>query len=123
MSKKCLLQQLPFCNDLDATLEFMANDTDCNDVMFDVNEDRSADINDFALNDIKGIKLAHLNVRSLVNKVADLQNWLSNNPYDLLGLSETWLTEDHSDSLFSIKGYKIERRDRRTHGGGVGYFI
>ena len=120
---KCLLQQLPFWNDLDATLEFMANDTDCNDVMFDVNEDRSADINDFALNDIKGIKLAHLNVRSLVNKVADLQNWLSNNPYDLLGLSETWLTEDHSDSLFSIKGYKFERRDRRTHGGGVGCFI
>ena len=49
-------------------------------------------------------------MRSLVNKVADLQNWLSNNPYDLLGLSETWLTEDHSDSLFSMQGYKFEER-------------
>ena len=42
--------------------------------------DVSADINDFELKDIKGTKLAHLNVRSLVNKVADLQNWLSSNP-------------------------------------------
>ena len=87
-----------------------------------VNKDGSADNCDFELNTIKGIKLAHLNVRSLANKVADLQNWLSNNPYDLLGLSETWLTEEHSDSLFSIKGYKFERRDRGTHWGG-GCFI
>ena len=64
-----------------------------------------------------------MNVRSIVNKVGDIQNWLSNNPYDLLGLSETWLTEEHSDNLFSIKGYRFERRDRSTHGGGVGCFI
>ena len=120
---KCLLQQLPFWNNNTCTTEeYMDNNIECNDLADSVNKDGSADNSDFELNTIKGIKLAHLNVRSLANKVADLHNWLSNNPYDLLGLSETWLTEEHSDSLFSIKGYKFERRDRGSHGGGVGVF-
>ena len=115
---KCLLQQLPFWNNVDTciTEEYVDNNIECNVLADSVNKDGSADNCDFEL-------LAHLNVRSLANKVADLQNWLSNNPYDLLGLSETWLTEEHSDSLLSIKGYKFERRDRGTHGGGVGCFI
>ena len=84
---KCILQSvLPFWNDPDLSTEVMYN---CNNFSVDANDGRSTETSDFPLKDIKGIKLAHLNVRSIVNKVADLQCWLSNNPYDLLGVSET----------------------------------
>ena len=46
------------------------------------------------------------------------------NPFDILGLSETWLNEDFSNHMISIDGYKIERNDRdATGGGGVGCYI
>ena len=71
----------------------------------------------------KGIKIAHLNIRSLKNKTADLEQFLRSNPYDLLGISETWLDADISSDTISIDGYKFERLDRNTLGGGVGCYI
>ena len=65
---KCLLQQLPFWNNVDTctTEEYVDNNIECNVLADSVNKDGSADNCDFELNTIKGIKLAHLsNVRSL----------------------------------------------------------
>ena len=71
----------------------------------------------------KGIKSARLNIRSLKNKTADLEQFLRSNPYDLLGISETWLDADISSDTISIDGYKFERLDRNTLGGGVSCYI
>ena len=70
------MQQLPFWNNVDicTTEEFDDNNIERNDLADSVNKDGSAVNSDFELNTIKDIKLAHLNVRSLVNKVAGLQN-------------------------------------------------
>ena len=40
---------------------------------------------------------------------------------DILGITETWLNESHSDAFPLIPGYNIERCDRRDGrtGGGV----
>ena len=71
----------------------------------------------------KGIKIAHLNIRSLKNKKADLELFLRNNPYDFLGISETWLNPDISNDMIAIDGYKFERLDRNSLGGGVGCYV
>ena len=71
----------------------------------------------------KGIKVAHLNVRSMRNKAVELQQVLLNNPHDILCLSETWLDEHSSDDMVSVSGYKFERKDRGANGGGVGCYI
>ena len=50
----------------------------------------------------KGIKLAHLNIISLRNKVTDVKQFLMSTPFDILGLSKTWLNEDFSNHMISI---------------------
>ena len=57
------------------------------------------------------------------NKAVELQQFLLNNPYDMLCLSETWLDELSSDDMVSVSGYKFERKDREANGGGVGCYI
>lgn len=41
----------------------------------------------------------------------------------ILGLSETWLNNYHTDEAISISGYKIVRNDRDSRGGGVAFYI
>ena len=43
--------------------------------------------------------------------------------YDILGVSETWLTQNILDEQIQIKNYKFVRLDRNTRGGGVGMYI
>ncbi len=72
----------------------------------------------------KGRTLAHLNVRSLLPKVAELQCVLSTCDIDVLSLSETLLTNDISGESLSVPGYKLYRNDRGSrHGGGVAVYV
>ena len=71
----------------------------------------------------KGMKIAHLNIRSLRNKRDEFGQFLHNCPYDVMSLSETWLDKDICHNLVSIEGYKLERKDRNLCGGGVGCYI
>jgi len=63
------------------------------------------------------------NSRSLLNKLDQLQFLLHNNIYDLLFISETWLSKNISDSLIIQNSkYNIVRADRSNQnkkGGGV----
>lgn len=56
---------------------------------------------------IKGHKIVHLNIRSLMNKVDLIRHLLVNNGIVCLCLSETWLRD-----LIYIDGYKVHRADR-----------
>ena len=62
-----------------------------------------------------------VNARSLVNKREELELAIEHGDYDILGFTETWLTESLTDAEIEIAGYKILRKDRvsnvKTRGG------
>ena len=82
------------------------NHTNSVDIDFDLSTNACTSINDFPKG--KGLKIAHLNIRSLRNKVDDLQLYLKENPYEILTLSETWLSENICNSLLQIDGYHLK---------------
>ena len=71
------------------------------------------------------LNFANINLNCLTNEINLMQSFLTLNHIDLLGLSETWLTSEVSDSFVSIPGYHLIRSDspsgRRKH--GVALFI
>ena len=70
----------------------------------------------------KGLKIAHLNISSLRNKIISVTNLLADGIH-ILALSETHLDETISDNLLAIQGYKIFRRDRDAGGGGTAVYV
>ncbi|KAI4470874.1 nephrin [Holotrichia oblita] len=72
---------------------------------------------------IKFTKVAHINVRSLLPKLHRIRDVLYLNNYDVLALSETWLSGDIRDVDLSIDGYKFIHVDRDARGGGVGAYV
>jgi exonuclease III len=69
-----------------------------------------------------GICIGHLNMRSLLPKIEDIEILLANSNMDILTLSETWL--DHTiQHEIHIGGYTVIRKDRNRHGGGVMMYI
>ena len=60
---------------------------------------------------------AHLNINSLRYKFDEIKEVLTDNIVDLLIISETKLDESFNDNLFSVDGYKVQRRDRNQYGG------
>ena len=71
-----------------------------------------------------GLKLAHLNIRSLPRNLDQLRILLHNKPIDVLSLNETFLTADIFDDDVSIPGYLLCRNDRGSrHGGGVAFYV
>ena len=74
----------------------------------------------------RGLKIAHLNVRSLRNKVDLLRlEQFDNVAIDVLTLSETWLDSNIQDSEICLPGFTLVRRDREgsKSGGGVAIYV
>ena len=72
------------------------------------------------LNNYKGLKIAHLNVRSLYPKIDEIRVVVISLHLDVMCISETWLNESISDGEIAIDGYSIVRKDRENQrGGGV----
>jgi exonuclease III len=69
----------------------------------------------------------YLNARSIVNKHSELELYLIEENIDIVGITETWLTDSVSDSEMSIEGYTLLRGDRKSEtkqrGGGVALYI
>lgn len=72
---------------------------------------------------IKILKVAHLNITSLTAHFSDLKEFVVTNEYDIIAISETWLTAEITSSTVGIKGYNFYRVDRPTRGGGVGMYV
>jgi exonuclease III len=69
----------------------------------------------------RGLKISHLNVRSLRNKVDILRLELTNeSSFDVLTLSETWLDASVSNSEVHMPGYSCMRKDRSNNKSGDG---
>ena len=62
--------------------------------------------------------IGHLNVNSLRNKIIAVEELMCDK-VDICLFSETKLDETFPNQQFKIHGYKMYRRDRNKHGGGV----
>lgn len=67
----------------------------------------------------KGLKIAHINICSLRNKLSELTDILQPNNLHILGVSETHVDSTFDDATLMIDGYSIFRNDRNIYGGGV----
>ena len=79
---------------------------------------------------VKGFKLAHLNVRSLLKKIDQVRLLLQDVKLDVFTVSESWLQPHLDSSLIDMNGYRTFRLDRDRHsskgskrGGGLVTFI
>ena len=67
----------------------------------------------------------YLNARSIVNKIDSLAVIVSDLKPDIIGLTESWATDNITDAEISIPGYTLFRTDRPTgnKGGGVLLYV
>ncbi len=72
----------------------------------------------------RGLKVSHLNVRSLFPKIDLVRMFISKNPFDVFTLSETWLKPTVTNAEINIPNYLITRQDRKDKaGGGTAIYI
>ena len=70
--------------------------------------------------------VVHLNIRSILasNKLTELIEFTTvTHDFDLITLSETWLSPAIPNSQVEIPGYDLYRKDRNRNGGGVCVYI
>ena len=72
---------------------------------------------------MKGFKIGHLNIRSLVKNIDQLRIYLSNKKYNILSVNKTMLDSSIPNDEININGYDIVRKDRNRNGGGVALYI
>ena len=81
--------------------------------------------NSTALKAKKGFKIVHMNVRSLFGKIAEIGAVFKY--FDVIVITETWLTDSIPDSAVSISGFNLIRKDRWSYikkkGGGICCYI
>lgn len=69
------------------------------------------------------LNIAQINIRSLLTKFADLKDLVSQNNWDVILITETWLRDDIPDENLLINNYNFFRCDRADRGGGVAIYI
>lgn len=70
------------------------------------------------------LKIAHLNVRSLISSFNDLSTLVETEKYNIFAVTETWLSQDVDSNAVKIPGFKFYRCDRASRrGGGVGVYV
>ena len=71
----------------------------------------------------KGLHFVHLNCNSLLNKIDEIRQFVTDFKPHVICFSETKIDSSVSNSEVSIDGYSVIRRDRNRHGGGVACFV
>lgn len=69
------------------------------------------------------MRIAGVNIRSLIPSLDDLGGIAGELDFDLLGITETWLDVDFPSSLIKLQNFNLVRKDRSTRGGGVCWYI
>ena len=65
------------------------------------------------------ITCCYLNIRSIVHKLSLFQSYVYSSNFDVICLTETWLSESVFDQEILPTNYNIYRKDRPSRGGGV----
>ena len=70
------------------------------------------------------LKVAHLNVRSLPKNILEFQAIIYKTYFDIVAVSESWLTKNTPKDRFTLDNFNIFRRDRlNKRGGGCALFV
>lgn len=112
----CLLKTLPYVPDLDS-------DEISDDNHHSGTDTPSDDQDHFQCFEKKGLHFVHINIRSMVNKMADLISLANKTRASVIAVSETWLDTSVTDGEIRINGYNVVRKDRGCKGGGVCLYI
>ena len=69
-------------------------------------------------------KIMVTNIRSLVPKIEEIQEFINRNQISIVFVTETWLRSTIMDSVVDITGYSLIRKDRSSDcHGGVAIYI
>ena len=71
----------------------------------------------------KMLNCMHINIRSILPKLDELQHIVHYYSIDCLSVNETLLNSSIPDAEISIKGFCLFRNDRDRNGGGVALYI
>lgn len=65
---------------------------------------------------MKGLKVCHQNIRLLLPKIDEVRALIgSHKGIGILGVTESHLSKDISDSEIRLQGYKVYRKDRQCN--------
>ena len=78
---------------------------------------------DFGCFEKRGLHFVHLNARSILPKMGELDILAHNTNAAIIAVTESWLDNTIHDNEVCIPGYSIQRKDRNREGGGVCMFI
>ena len=67
----------------------------------------------------KNLKIGHLNINGLVNKLPEVPPLLEVANFNIRGITETHLNESVTENWVRTPGFNLVRDDRDNHGGGV----
>lgn len=71
----------------------------------------------------KNFSVGHLNIRSMNTGFHEFTSYVERYKFEILALSETWLSQDQPSHAFQIPGYNFIRKDRQARGGGIAMYI
>ena len=83
----------------------------------------SETLDDFDCFKKRGLHFVHLNARSILPKMEELDILALSTKAAIIAVTETWLDNTICDNDVCIPGYSIQRKDRNREGGGVCIFI
>ena len=71
------------------------------------------------------LQCLYINARSIINKIDVFRVTVCSIKPDVIGITESWATNDIGDAELSIEGYVMFRTDRNTgnKGGGGGVIL
>ena len=72
---------------------------------------------------LKGFRVGHVNIASLIKYIDQLRFYLYHKPLDILSVNETRLDGSIDNCVIKIEGYNLIRKDRSREGGGVAMYF
>ncbi|XP_057318961.1 uncharacterized protein LOC130663635 [Microplitis mediator] len=70
------------------------------------------------------LKICHLNAQSITPHIDEFRDFFNDNYYDVIAISETWLTTNIVDAQICLPMFHLHRNDRKLrHGGGVAIYV
>ncbi len=71
------------------------------------------------------INFMYANLRSILNnnKRDEMQILVNEQKIDVLGITESWLSEEKENAEIGLPGFNLFRKDRKSRGGGVLLYI
>ena len=72
---------------------------------------------------IRGLKVAHINCSGLFGKLTEITLILQETKTDILGITETHLSDKIKDEEIRIDGYNVQQRLDRSNQQGRGCLI